>query len=55
MDGGIDADTAPRCAAAGASLFVAGSAVFGAPDPASRIRRDRKEREWLTSPTSRCC
>jgi ribulose-phosphate 3-epimerase len=33
VDGGIDADTAPLCAAAGASVFVAGSAVFGAPDP----------------------
>jgi ribulose-phosphate 3-epimerase len=35
VDGGIDATTAPRCATAGASLFVAGSAVFGAPDPAT--------------------
>ena len=35
VDGGIDADTAPRCAAAGASMFVAGSAIFGAPDPAA--------------------
>jgi ribulose-phosphate 3-epimerase len=34
VDGGVDANTAPRCAAAGASLFVAGSAVFGAADPA---------------------
>jgi ribulose-phosphate 3-epimerase len=33
VDGGIDATTAPRCAEAGASLFVAGSAVFGAADP----------------------
>jgi ribulose-phosphate 3-epimerase len=33
VDGGVDANTAPRCAAAGASMFVAGSAVFGAPDP----------------------
>ena len=33
VDGGIDADTAPRCRRAGATLFVAGSAVFGAPDP----------------------
>jgi len=33
VDGGIDAETAPRCAAAGASMFVAGSAVFGGPDP----------------------
>ena len=33
VDGGVDANTAPRCAAAGASMFVAGSAVFGTPDP----------------------
>jgi ribulose-phosphate 3-epimerase len=35
VDGGIDADTAGSVAAAGASLFVAGSAVFGATDPAA--------------------
>ncbi len=34
VDGGIDAETAGPIAAAGASLFVAGSAIFGAPDPA---------------------
>jgi ribulose-phosphate 3-epimerase len=34
VDGGIDADTAGPCAAAGATLFVAGTAVFGAADPA---------------------
>jgi ribulose-phosphate 3-epimerase len=33
-DGGVDADTVPSVAAAGASLFVAGSAVFGTDDPA---------------------
>jgi len=33
VDGGIDASTAGPIAAAGASLFVAGSAVFGAEDP----------------------
>jgi ribulose-phosphate 3-epimerase len=33
VDGGIDVDTAPEVAAAGASLFVAGSAVFKADDP----------------------
>ena len=33
VDGGIDPDTAPLCRAAGASLFVAGSAIFGASDP----------------------
>jgi ribulose-phosphate 3-epimerase len=35
IDGGIDPDTAPRCAEAGATTFVAGSAIFGAPDPAA--------------------
>jgi ribulose-phosphate 3-epimerase len=34
VDGGIDAETARPCAAAGATVFVAGSAVFGAEDPA---------------------
>jgi ribulose-phosphate 3-epimerase len=34
VDGGIDPATAPGVADAGASLFVAGSAVFGADDPA---------------------
>jgi ribulose-phosphate 3-epimerase len=34
VDGGIDASTAGRCAEAGATLFVAGTAVFGAADPA---------------------
>jgi ribulose-phosphate 3-epimerase len=33
VDGGIDAVTAPRCRAGGASVFVAGSAIFGAADP----------------------
>jgi ribulose-phosphate 3-epimerase len=35
VDGGIDAATAGPIAAAGASLFVAGSAVFGAAEPAA--------------------
>jgi ribulose-phosphate 3-epimerase len=34
VDGGIDAGTAGTVAAAGASLFVAGSAIFDAQDPA---------------------
>lgn len=34
VDGGVDVATAGSVAAAGASLFVAGSAVFGADDPA---------------------
>jgi len=35
VDGGIDTGTAGPIAQAGASLFVAGSAVFGADDPAA--------------------
>jgi len=38
VDGGIDADTAGPCAQAGATLFVAGSAVFRAPDPGEAFR-----------------
>jgi ribulose-phosphate 3-epimerase len=33
VDGGIDATTGPRTAVAGARLFVAGSSVFGDPEP----------------------
>jgi ribulose-phosphate 3-epimerase len=33
VDGGIDAETARETAAAGATLFVAGSSIFGAEDP----------------------
>ena len=39
MDGGIDADTVGSVAEAGATLFVAGSAVFGAPDPGEAFQR----------------
>jgi ribulose-phosphate 3-epimerase len=38
VDGGIGEETAGRCAEAGASLFVAGSAVFGAGDPGAAVR-----------------
>jgi ribulose-phosphate 3-epimerase len=38
VDGGIDTDTAAPCRAAGANLFVAGSAIFGEPDPAAAYR-----------------
>jgi len=33
VDGGIDATTTPLVVAAGATILVAGSAIFGAPDP----------------------
>jgi ribulose-phosphate 3-epimerase len=38
VDGGIDAATAAECAAAGATLFVAGSSIFGSADPAATYR-----------------
>ncbi len=41
VDGGIDVDTAPRAAEAGANVFVAGSAIFGHDRPweaADKIR-----------------
>jgi ribulose-phosphate 3-epimerase len=41
VDGGINVDTAPRAAAAGADILVAGSAVFHADDPAAAARAIR--------------
>ena len=35
VDGGVDPETAPGCREAGANVFVAGSAIFGAADPAA--------------------
>ncbi len=37
VDGGVNAQTIERCAEAGADVFVAGSAVYGAADPAAAI------------------
>jgi ribulose-phosphate 3-epimerase len=50
VDGGVGADTIERCAEAGADVFVAGSAVYGADDPAEAIRalRAQAERAVLT-------
>jgi ribulose-phosphate 3-epimerase len=39
VDGGIDAETAGPCAQAGASLFVAGTSVFGTSDPGAAFRQ----------------
>ena len=54
VDGGIDEDTAPVAAAAGATVFVAGSAIFGDEHPAEAARRirmaaDRAGREPSTT------
>jgi ribulose-phosphate 3-epimerase len=37
VDGGVDGDTIEQAAAAGADVFVAGSAVYGADDPEKAI------------------
>ncbi|MEA2252774.1 MAG: ribulose-phosphate 3-epimerase [Solirubrobacteraceae bacterium] len=38
VDGGVDRQTAGACVEAGATLLVAGTAVFGAPDPGAAFR-----------------
>ena len=38
VDGGVNAETAAECAEAGATWFVAGSAIFGSDDPAATFR-----------------
>jgi ribulose-phosphate 3-epimerase len=45
VDGGIAADTIERCAGAGADVFVAGSAVFGADDPDAIVAQLRAAAE----------
>jgi ribulose-phosphate 3-epimerase len=39
VDGGVNPDNISGLAADGARVFVAGNAVFGAPDPAAAVRR----------------
>jgi len=41
MDGGLNTETLPLCAEAGADALVAGSAIFGAPDMAVTIAQFR--------------
>jgi ribulose-phosphate 3-epimerase len=43
VDGGINADTIEMAAEAGADCFVAGSAVYGAADPADAVQRLRAQ------------
>ena len=42
VDGGINAQTAPRAISAGANVLVAGSAIFGAPDFAAAVKNLRQ-------------
>ena len=45
VDGGVKRDNAGRRAAAGATVLVAGSAIFGATDPAQELRSLRNASE----------
>jgi ribulose-phosphate 3-epimerase len=45
VDGGVTAQTIERCAEAGADVFVAGSAVYGAQDPGAAVRALREQAE----------
>ncbi len=48
VDGGVATDTIARCRRAGADTFVAGNAVFAAPDPAAAVRALREAAERAT-------
>jgi ribulose-phosphate 3-epimerase len=49
VDGGVSGETIERCAEAGADVFVAGSAVYGAQDPAAAARDLREQAERATA------
>ena len=49
VDGGVSAETIERCADAGADVFVAGSAVYGADDPGRAVQALRAQAERATA------
>ena len=49
VDGGVSEKTIERCAEAGADVFVAGSAVYGADDPADAVQALRAQAERATA------
>src|SRR5215831_17992711 len=49
VDGGIDEETIEQCAEAGADVFVAGSAVYDADDPAAAVQALRAQAERATA------
>ena len=49
VDGGVGEDTIERCAEAGADVFVAGSAVYGAEDAAAAVQQLRAAAEVATA------
>ncbi|MGV9788617.1 ribulose-phosphate 3-epimerase [Streptomyces sp. NPDC003435] len=55
VDGGVSAETIERCAEAGADVFVAGSAVYGAQDPAEAVRVLRAQADRAIADSSWAC
>ena len=49
VDGGVSEETIERCAEAGADVFVAGSAVYDADDPAAAVQALRAQAERATA------
>jgi ribulose-phosphate 3-epimerase len=49
VDGGVSTATIERCAEAGADVFVAGSAVYNADDPATAVQALRRQAEQATA------
>ena len=49
VDGGVSEETIERCADAGADVFVAGSAVYDANDPAAAVQALRAQAERATA------
>jgi ribulose-phosphate 3-epimerase len=52
VDGGVAADTIEECARAGADMFVAGSAVYGAADPAAAVTALRERARNASVPAA---
>lgn len=50
IDGGVVVENAAEVVAAGAEILVAGSAIFGKPDPAAAVRELRAAAEAATMP-----
>ncbi|MCZ2526131.1 ribulose-phosphate 3-epimerase [Streptomyces sp. SCUT-3] len=55
VDGGVSSSTIERCAEAGADVFVAGSAVYGADDPAEAVRGLREQATAATAAAPWAC
>ena len=49
VDGGVGEETIERCAEAGADVFVAGTAVYGADDPGAAVQRLRRHAEQASA------